>query len=169
MKKLKSLIVVLGHSNDAEGALSQIAKDRCNAAFACWQQHPEALIICTGGFGNGFNQTQTSHGDWLKAKLLELGVPDAQLLDSALSKFTLEDATCTKQVLAGIEVTKLYLLTSDFHLPRASMIFAKVFKSTSIQPVATCSELTEAQRMRHIEHEKVAIVRDRASLESTRT
>jgi len=156
---------VLGHHNSASGELSQIAKDRCQTAFHCWQQNPTAKVLCSGGFGE-FNQTNVSHADWQKRYLTKQGLPDAHFLPSALSRFTFDDATCSKAVLNGVKVVKLYLVTSDFHMPRASMIFTHLFANTEIVECCAKHNLGDAERASLVAHEQVATVRDRACLVS---
>lgn len=158
--KIKHAIVVLGHRNNASGELSQIAVDRCLAAYQLWCKEQDAWVICTGGFGPSFNNTKVSHADWLKLTLIQLGIPVSQFLLPALSGFTLEDATCANAVLSEHVVTKLTLVTSDFHMPRASFIFSRVFPNTEIVCSAAVSNLTTEQRTQLEAHEVAALARD---------
>ena len=62
-------IVILGHINDEEGNLSAIAMLRCDMALTAsclLKKTHDVKILCTGGFGESFNTTRTSHAQHLQ-------------------------------------------------------------------------------------------------------
>lgn len=82
-------------------------------------------LLITGGNGNLFPD-KFSEGRWAKTQLDELKIPDSSVLIEGNSRNTLENAEFSRPVLekAGLEPPYL-LITSDFHMRRAYMIFRK--------------------------------------------
>jgi uncharacterized SAM-binding protein YcdF (DUF218 family) len=80
-------------------------------------------ILVTGGNGNLFPGA-FSEGKWVKSQLDELKVPDSSVLIEGNSRNTIENADFSRPILqkAGLEPPYL-LITSDFHMRRAYMIF----------------------------------------------
>jgi len=82
-------------------------------------------ILITGGNGSLF-PGQFSEGNWVKTQLDELKIPDSSVLIENRSRNTIENAVFSKAILqkAGLQPPYL-LITSDFHMRRAYMIFEK--------------------------------------------
>ena len=82
-------------------------------------------ILITGGNG-GLFPGQFSEGNWVKTQLDELKIPDSCVLIENRSRNTIENAVFSKVILqkAGLQPPYL-LITSDFHMRRAYMIFEK--------------------------------------------
>lgn len=82
-------------------------------------------ILITGGNGSLF-PGQFSEGNWVKTQLNELKIPDTSVLIENRSRNTIENAVFSKAVLQKARLEPPYLLiTSDFHMRRARMIFEK--------------------------------------------
>ena len=96
------VIVILGSPNSITGELSSIARERCTLALKLHQEHPTYAILPTGGFGPHFNRTNRPHGAYVRAHLIELGVPAELILDPVLSANTIEDARKSRPVLDQI-------------------------------------------------------------------
>jgi len=80
-------------------------------------------LLITGGNGSLF-PGKFSEGDWTKTQLNELKIPDSSVLIESKSCNTIENAQFSRPILekAGLEPPYL-LITSDFHMRRAYMIF----------------------------------------------
>lgn len=161
---MKSVIIVLGSPNDDEGKLSPIAICRCKQALKEFEKNKCVQVICTGGFGENFNTTLKPHGFYTQQYLIEKGIPKEQFLPIPESRFTLEDATLAKPIIDKNHITDIILVTSDFHMPRAKLVFAEIFKSITPQvnfiyaPSKTLLPATELASL--YAHEKKAIVRE---------
>jgi uncharacterized SAM-binding protein YcdF (DUF218 family) len=84
-----------------------------------------AHLLITGGNGN-LNPGSFREGDWTRSQLLQLKVPDSSILIENQSRNTIENAEFSKMVLQKTHLPPPYLLiTSDFHMRRALMIFKK--------------------------------------------
>jgi len=82
-------------------------------------------ILISGGNGNltpGYFKEAT----WVKTQLLLFNVPDSNIVVESNSRNTIENAIYSKALLKKLGLRPPYLLvTSDFHMRRAEMIFEK--------------------------------------------
>ncbi|WP_426370476.1 YdcF family protein [Pseudocolwellia sp. HL-MZ7] len=165
---MSTVIVILGHLNDEQGNLSAIAKLRCDMALTAsclLKKIHDVKILCTGGFGESFNTTRTSHGQHLKNYLRNKGVSKSVFIDVALSTYTFEDALLSKPLLEKNLINQVVLVTSDFHMERAKLVFEHVMPNSKFAyaEAITCigESVSQQELTRLIEHEKQAIKRDR--------
>jgi len=80
-------------------------------------------IMITGGNGN-LMPDLFSEGNWAKTRLKELKYPDSCMLIESNSRNTIENAVFSKPILEKSGLKPPYILiTSDFHMRRAAMIF----------------------------------------------
>lgn len=134
------VIVVLGRKLNPDGTPSDILRTRMEDAVIWYNylsRFSETTLLLSGGssfqrnsklllrsilkpFGN---QTEAS----LMVKMAtNLGVPRKNIIVEDSSSNTLENARFSKEILDSIDYKELYLLTSDFHMPRAGYIFKTV-------------------------------------------
>jgi len=152
-----SVIIVLGGSNDESGRLSQMSLDRCDQAVITHQENPHSRILTTGGWGSHFNQSSGSHGEWMKQELIRRGISESLFLPVALSAYTEEDATSAKRTLSAESLSRIFLVTSEFHMDRASHYFRDVFQDVEIMPCAAKSNLTPEELAQRVAHEQKRI------------
>jgi uncharacterized SAM-binding protein YcdF (DUF218 family) len=79
------------------------------------------LIIFTGG-NLPWQQLTTDEGSILKVKALEMNIPDEQILVTSRVENTAQEAQEVAKLLAS-KTKKITLVTSAFHMPRASNLF----------------------------------------------
>lgn len=167
---VQSAIIVLGAPNDQYGHLSDISMSRCDTAFAELKNKVEAKVICTGGFGEHFNQTQFPHARYCKQYLMNKGVDEKRFLELVESRFTFEDATLSLPVLKLHKIQTATVITSDFHMERVRLIFDGVFSLTSPQITLNyCAAPTPVSEQVLSElkaHERKAIEREKRNLAS---
>jgi uncharacterized SAM-binding protein YcdF (DUF218 family) len=159
-----NVIIILGSPNDEKGNLSAISLERCEEGIRCFQEYPDSSILCTGGFGDHFNKTETAHGEYAKRYLLSRGIRENAILEIAESSFTIEDATKSKPIIENIGYEKIILVTSDYHMKRASLIFNLVFEDVRIVEFPSVTKLPEEELNRLYKHEEKAIKRDESNL-----
>lgn len=161
------LIVVLGSPNDANGKLLPFAISRCHKAFSVYQQYHldhHCRIICTGGFGEHFNTTDIAHAKYLQDYLIALGIEKEKFLPWVESRFTVEDATlCTKH-FEGFPDDEIVVISSDFHIQRVTFIFTHLYPTKQFDFIGSYSEISDGERHRLTEHEKLALARETLSL-----
>jgi uncharacterized SAM-binding protein YcdF (DUF218 family) len=62
-------------------------------------------------------------GELLKQKAVEMGISPQQILLTSIVSNTAEEASAVKELMAEYGVSKIILVTSSFHLPRAKLLF----------------------------------------------
>lgn len=153
-----SLLIVLGAPNSPEGLLSPIAISRLDTCFSIYQQE-EAYILLTGGYGSHFNTTDKPHAWYGRQYLKGKGVPSHKILDSIESRNTVEDATLSKQLVTILQPSLVTIITSEFHLQRAGLIFCDVYQN--IVPLRFIAAPSYALRLEElqalIKHETKAL------------
>ncbi|KZN44732.1 YdcF family protein [Pseudoalteromonas luteoviolacea] len=160
------VIIVLGNKNDKYGNLSPISKSRCELAYDLFSKRPQSKLICTGGFGKNFNQSPHSHASLNRGYLTNLGISEQVILDNALSRFTIEDATLTAPLLSANNAQSVDIVSSDFHMQRVKLIFEYLQPSLTKQFHCSKAFLPESERIRLEAHETHAIQRDFQSLQA---
>ncbi len=161
-------IVVLGSPNDKHGNLLPIATSRAQAAFAQYNKMSECKILCTGGFGEHFNITIIPHGQYIQEYLIDKGIPSSSFIEIATSSFTLEDATLSKPILEKYYITRCILVTSDFHMERAKLVFNQIMPNMDFEYVAAKTLVDEVEFQSLITHEKSAIKRELANFKANK-
>lgn len=114
-------LVVLGAG--LNGTRPSLAlQTRLETALAYLQQHPDLLVVVTGGQGPG---ESVSEAEAMGAYLIHQGLAQERLLYEARSTSTMENFSYTRALLAspGRETgVRINLVTSDFHLLRARLL-----------------------------------------------
>jgi len=161
---VNTAIVVLGSPNDEKGKLLPIAISRCEQALLEFKKHPTAKVLCTGGFGLHFNQTNLPHGHYCQQYLQSKGISAQHFLPITLSAFTLEDASLSLAILQKHQINKVILVTSDFHIERSKFVFNHFMPEIHFEyaPAKTISSKTEQDKL--ILHEKKALLREQKNL-----
>jgi uncharacterized SAM-binding protein YcdF (DUF218 family) len=168
--KAPGAIVLLGHHSHnvsraglLQAELSIVAIARCEKAAALAQQYPDYVVLPTGGFGT-FNKTLIPHGELLREHLITLGIPPDRILHFTNSANTLEDSLCARTRLVGLGGTKIIVVTSDYHLARASYIFRRNMRDFDLMFVAadgsavdSVESLKETQKLKKLQNEWVDV------------
>ena len=159
---MNGIIILLGAPNDTLGNLSSIAVERCLLATDIRGGYAGFSILPTGGFGE-FNKTSKPHAHYTRNFLRELGVPAEAILEPALSRFTLEDATLAEPIVAQHvarhHVKDLIVVTSDFHRKRVELIFKKTFTGYNLSFYGSKTNLPQTELDVLLQHEKAAVAR----------
>ena len=124
--KVYSCAIVLGgfSSTDKNGqGYFNGAADRFIQGIKALKTGKATHILITGGSGQLIQGT-FREGTWVKTQLDSLKIPDSYVLIESNSRNTIENAKFSKPVLEKAGLKPPYLLiTSDFHMRRANMIF----------------------------------------------
>jgi len=156
-------IVVLGSPNDVNGNLLPIALSRSEKALSEYNSVGDCKILCTGGFGLHFNSTNIPHGKYLQEHLISKGVPPSSFIEIALSSFTREDATLSKPILEKHSIVNVILVTSDFHMERAKLVFNHILPKVNFVYSEAKTITNDAKFKELLQHEKNAIKRELAN------
>jgi len=151
------LILILGSPNADDGTLPAMALGRVRLGYQLYSERRTAgwQLLLTGGFGEHFNRTAQPHADYLKQWLLAHGVPPHDILDFALSRHTGEDALLAQPIVERTGVRQLCVVTSDFHVERAALIFRRLFPTYTLEFVGApyLPACSPAEQERLVVHE----------------
>jgi uncharacterized SAM-binding protein YcdF (DUF218 family) len=121
-------IVVLG------GMINPISKynkpellssaDRLIDTVILFKNKKAEIVIFSGGSGI-FLQQDKKEAFFAKEILINLGIPESKILLESESRNTIENALYTTKILKEKQAQKIILVTSAFHMKRASMSFEK--------------------------------------------
>lgn len=114
-------LLILGtrvRGDEAEPALRM----RAERAAAFLREHPDVIAVPCGGIVHD-DQTK-SEAQAIREILLEHGVADSRILLEDQSKTTFENFRNAERLLleSGLSAPRIAVLSSDFHLLRASLI-----------------------------------------------
>lgn len=150
-------IIVLGFQLNPDGTMKEELIGRLETALACAKQYPNAYLLCTGGptaQSNGISEA-AAMGAWL----MENGIPEERILLEERSLTTTENAQYCCELLRNNypEVTSIALVSSDYHIPWAAVLFqtqcilaedaARVVANAALEaPVHSTFHLLNCQR-----------------------
>lgn len=154
---MRKIILLLGASNDAKGELSQMAIDRLECAYSIYTNNSDVIFLCTGGFGEHFNTTKTAHAEYLRQWLLLKGVKEIDFLPHIMSSNTYEDIQGLKNVIGSISTDLLIVITSDFHVKRARMLYEMFISHENVLFIPAISKLGADELCNRVAHEEKAI------------
>lgn len=153
---MEGIIIVLGSKNDSEGNLSPNSKNRVDRAIEELKKDQGYKLLLTGGFGK-FNPTDKPHAQYLKKYALGKGVKKDDILEIVESGNTVEDAYLSKPILEKYKPKKVFVSTSNFHLPRAKYIFEKILPQYELKFLGS-KENTSPLVLKKLKlHEKLAL------------
>ena len=142
----KLCIIVLGYQLNPDGSMKEELIGRLETAKESAEKYPDAYILCTGG-GTATTSTVTeaqAMADWL----VENGIEADRVLTESRSLTTTENALYCGELLKEQhpEITQAALVSSDYHIPWASILFQAQFilsdqsialVSNAVYPTAT--------------------------------
>lgn len=108
-------IIVLGCQVKPDGTPSLQLQWRMDAGYDAWVKHP-CLIVVTGGQGADEPRPE---GQVMYDYLLKKGVPADRLICEDHSVNTRQNLREAAALLSGRGATRVLIVTSDYHLPRA--------------------------------------------------
>ncbi|MBR3494303.1 MAG: YdcF family protein [Clostridia bacterium] len=108
-------IVVLGAQVKPDGTPNIQLQWRLDAALEAWKKTPCWIVVCGA---QGFNEP-APEGEVMRTYLMAHGVPEEQILVDVESFNTRENLRNAAQLLEGKDVSRVCVVTSDYHVPRA--------------------------------------------------
>jgi uncharacterized SAM-binding protein YcdF (DUF218 family) len=99
--------------------------DRYTSALALSRQHPEAVIVFTGGSGalRDALELEKSESELAQEFFAAQGIQAGRLILEGQSRNTAENAVLTLKLVQPKQDMKWVLITSAFHMPRAMRSF----------------------------------------------
>ena len=148
-------IIVLGAENSTTGIIGVISKSRLDNCLEIYEKGD--LILCTGGWGSHFNTTKIAHAIYAQEYLIRKGILKSDLLTPALSGNTVDDAIKVKEIIKNIKHHNFTLITSDFHLQRAEIIFSEILEEYNFSFIGANAPLSAEEFAIYTAHEKKAV------------
>ncbi len=143
--KTYSCAIVLGgfsSYDENENGFFNGAADRFIQGVLLLSKGNAKHLLVTGGNGN-LVQGHFREGAWVKTQLNDLKIADSSILIESKSRNTIENAVFSKLILQKAHLQPPYLLvTSDFHMRRALMIFKKAGYNVDPYPCNFGAELS---------------------------
>lgn len=155
----EGVVIVLGAPNNPDGSLSPIAESRVVRAAEVLKFRERWICLPSGGFGAHFNTTNKPHWQYVRRRLVDLGIDEARILNGINSRNTVEDACFALTRMADLGVKKVGVVSSDFHMPRVVYWFDRVFQDFEIEYFPATADLPRSQMEALIDHESRALER----------
>jgi uncharacterized SAM-binding protein YcdF (DUF218 family) len=111
-------IVVLGCALSADGRASPALRRRVDRAVELYRTGAAPRLVLSGG-GAG----RRAEAEAMRELALHGGVPPGGLLVEARSRNTFENAAETAALLGAAGLSRVWLVSEAYHLPRAAMLF----------------------------------------------
>ena len=133
-------LLILGHKLSENGEPDSLLNERISAAKDYMLRHPDTMAIACGGKTGG---SELSEAEVIKNSLVELGIDCRRILTEDESKTTFENFENCIGIIRSesqkeIEDVSVCILTSDYHIHRAS-VFAKLTGLKNIKKYAAYS------------------------------
>ena len=151
---LQEVIITLGAPNSETGGLSDIARARAQMALREYHSRRRCKVVLTGGFGPHFNTTAKPHSSYMAEFLRGAGIPQSDLIECGTSSNTVEDAVHSKRLLDRMPHAPPLVITSDFHVRRATLVFRAVYFPEDLPVLGAAAPLVPKDRSRMEAHEE---------------
>jgi uncharacterized SAM-binding protein YcdF (DUF218 family) len=116
-------------ANAAQDFLGTESIRRVNAASALWQKYPESLVVFSGQQpGTEDDREPTRHGELSSEHAMYLGLTESRIIIESTSSNTREHPVEALNLSEVERDSKIAIVTSDFHLRRATGEFKKHFQ-----------------------------------------
>ncbi len=118
----RDVIIVLGYHVRKDGNLSSILRERINKAAELYHEEIAKTVICTGAaVANDYIEA-----DVMADALIELGVPDCDIICEKFAKNTYENLVNSKEIMQDKKLKTAVIVSSPWHLRKASSYAFKV-------------------------------------------
>jgi len=115
-------------ANESQDFLGTESTRRVNAASEIWLQYPMAKVVFSGQQpGTQDDRAATRHGELSSAHALLIGLDKSRMIIESASENTRQHPIEALKLSGVKPKTKIAIVTSDFHLRRASGEFKKYF------------------------------------------
>lgn len=99
---------------------------RVEAAYILYKKNPELLIISSGSQGQYKNIPDVpTLAEVIKRELMDLGVPERLISKEDQSANTLQQLQALKTVINEKNLTNLFIISNQYHLPRLRAMIEK--------------------------------------------
>ena len=114
-------VIILGAEVRGK-TVSLVLEERLKKGVTYLNEYPDSKVVVSGGQGFG---EDISEGEAMKGYLIAHGIDSKRIITEDKSTSTMENFKFSKEVLSKVEggdVTKITVITNDFHMFRAKML-----------------------------------------------
>lgn len=138
-------IIVLANHMDKEGNLNSESLSRIELARDFYLKNPSATLITSGW--NYRKDSSLFISDVMKDYAIKLGIPSDKIITERNSRDTVGDAFFTKRnILVSQKWKNIIVVTSDYHVDRASIIFKFIYGHEYVIKVVGSSGFDTAKK-----------------------
>lgn len=125
-------IVILGYSLSPNGEVRDELMTRLDAGIEAAIKYPNAYVLVTGG-GTALFAPEIKEADKMAEYLIQNGIDPSRIIVENESLSTSENAVYSRRLLESSypQISDLFIVTSDYHVPMASHIFEGWFIMTN--------------------------------------
>lgn len=150
------VLVILGCQVHPWGP-SVLLQDRLDTALSYWAEHPDVVIVVSGGQGP---DEPTTEAQAMYDYLVSHGVPEGQIHQEGDSHNTWQNINNTLALLRelGLEEEGVAVVSNGFHLTRVNLLWRRAGGSQPLSTLAApCSDLPA--RLKMYLREPIALVK----------
>ena len=120
-------LIVLGFQLNPDGSMQKELVSRLETALKSAEKYPESFVLCTGG--GTAQSSDVTEAEVMAQWLEEHGIDEERIITENNSLTTSQNAIFSCQLLSQDypEITQAALISSDYHLPWASILFQTQF------------------------------------------
>ena len=126
--KINKWCIVFGNSLQVDERVGTVIEKYKEGRF-------DKIVLCggTGGISNSTNNTE-SEASRYKKKLLAAGIPESCIYLEEKSQNTFENIDNAMEIIKSVDgnITSLSVITSEYHLKRCLLAFAKNYPGISV-------------------------------------
>lgn len=117
-------LIVLGYQLNPDGTMKEELIGRLKTALSAAGSYPLCRILCTGG-GTASKHPEVTEAEAMAQWLKEQGIPESRIIVENQSLTTGQNAFLSYGLLSEQypEITEIALITSDYHIPWAMLLF----------------------------------------------
>ena len=149
-----NILVMLGHEVKKDGHPSPVLLSRIQKTVKLYRKHDYDKVILSGGATN----YPVAEAD-MAAVFMHNTIPAEKLVLERNSKLTIHNALFVWELIKDRGVSKMTIVTSDFHLRKVKHIFSRIFEHTKIKLdfVGAKSKIGLFARLNYFIKEEIAL------------
>lgn len=128
------VIIVLGSGLRKDGKPGPALTRRTRHGADLWHEGSAPLVLCTGGQSEYYPRTEAAA---CREILLSAGLPADAILMEEQSRSTEENAIYSKRILDERSLSRVVLVSDNYHMLRARWLFNKQGIQTFASPVTS--------------------------------